>query len=178
MTRTVHNLQSIGALHDIAAEVDGITNYVRVPKPVKWSEELRRERLRLFGSEKQTGKVTKTETKQDAYNAPLVMPKHITECSDVWPHVAILADYVECKTGETLNALFTQTRTENRHYVKAFIVIMRYGFKIKRSIIAEQIGTTGRKINSVLDMYKNALYYSPKFHGLINELLEQLRANK
>lgn len=178
MIKTEHNLRSIGGLHDIAAEVDGITSYAKVPKPVKWSEELRRERLRLFGSAKTAGKVSKKETKQDAYNAPIVMPSHITDGPDVWPYVSMLADYVECKTGETLNALFTQTRTDNRHYVKAFIVVMRYGFQIKRSIIAEQIGTTRSKINSVLDMHKNALYYSPKFNSIIDELLEQLRAKQ
>lgn len=171
--KTEHNLRSIGGLHDIAAEVDGITSYAKVPKPVKWSDELRRERLRLFGGSN-AGKNSKTESKRDEYTEKIPLPPNIEQGGDVWPYIAKLTEYIENKTGATLPALFAQKRTATRHYVKAFIVIMRYGFGIKRSIITEQIGTTKQKLDSVLNMYRDALYYSPNFKLILDELLEQL----
>ena len=175
MIKPERNLQSIGALSDIAAEVDGITNYVRVPKPVKWSNELRRERLRLFGGVSDAGKVSKTEAKADAFTESLPLPEHVKNAHDIWPYVSILTEYIETKTGQTLGTLFTQKRTAARHYVKAFAVIMRFGFGVKRSIIVQQIGTTKQKLDSVLTMYRDALYYSPNFTAILNELLDQLQ---
>ena len=102
------------------------------------------------------------------------MPRNVLQAPDVWPYIAKLTEYIENKTGASLPALFAQKRTGERHYVKAFIVIMRYGFGIKRSIITEQIGTTKKKIDSVLCMYRDALYYSPNFKLILDELTEQL----
>ena len=140
---------------------------------MKWSDELRRERLHLFGGNS-ADKVSKTESKQDKYTESLPLPAHIEQAADVWPYIAKLTEYVENKTGYTLPALFTQNYTDNRHYAKAFAVIMRYGFGIKRSVITTQFGTTKQKLDSVFNMYRDALYYTPQFREKLDELLEQL----
>lgn len=102
------------------------------------------------------------------------MPAHIEQAADVWPYIGKLIDYIENKTGQTLPALFTQNRTDGRHYAKALAILLRYGFGIKRSVITAQFGTTKRKLDAIFCMYRDALYYTPQFREKLDELLEQL----
>ena len=142
---------------------------------MKGSEALRRERLRLLGGVSDAGKISKKEAREDAFMDSLPLPENVKNASDIWPYVSILTEYIETKTGQTLPALFAQKRTAARHYVKAFAVIMRFGFGVKRSIIVQQIGTTKQKLDAVLSMYRDALYYAPNFTAILNELLDQLQ---
>lgn len=173
ITRPENNLRSVGGLADLAAEMDGVTNCVKTPNnSIKLSEQLRRERIKLFGRNKQKTDI-RTASNCEFENS-LGIPEHIAKCADPWPYIAKLVDIIERETGQTLPMLFAKRRSTGSNHAKAFIVILRYGFEIKRRLICEYVGIAKTHVNHLLDNYREKAMFSPEFNDTMEDLLEQI----
>lgn len=162
---------------DIAAEMDGVTNCVKTPNnTVKLSEQLRRERVKLFG--KHVAKIDIRTKDKDAYKRPLPIPERIKNAADIWPYIAMIHAYIEQQTGVPLHVLFSKRRSTGSNHAKAFIVVLRYGFNLHRRIICEYVNINVTHVNWLLDNYRENGVYSPEFNDVLQEILEHINGLK
>ena len=158
---------------DCAAEMDGVNNHVKTPdNTVKLSEQLRAERIKLFG--KHEGKRNITVKDADAYKQALHIPDRMKFTAEPWPYILQLANYIERQTGKPLPTLYKRPKPPNSHYATAFVVILRYGFNLQRRLIYEYVGIQKTHCNYLLDNYRENGIYSPEFNDILQECLEHL----
>lgn len=177
ISKTEHNLRSVGGLADIAAEMDGVNNCAKTPNnSIKLSEQLRRERVKLFG--KQESKIDIRTKDKDAYKRPLPLPEHVINAGDVWPYIGMVHGYIEQQTGVPLHVLFSKRRSTGSNHAKAFIVILRYGFNLNRRVICEYLNINITHVNWLLDNYRENAMYSPEFNDVMADILEHINGLK
>ena len=162
---------------DIAAEMDGVNNCAKSPNnTVKLSEQLKRERIKLFG--KHESKIDILTKDKDAYKRPLKLPEHIKSAADIWPFIGMVHEYIEQQTGVPLHVLFSKRRSTGSNHAKAFIVILRYGFNLNRRIICEYLNINITHVNWLLDNYRENAIYSPEFNDVMADILEHINGLK
>jgi hypothetical protein len=153
--------------------MDGVNNCAKIPNnTVKLSEQLRRERIKLFG--KSDARKQNQTNEKDAYKQAFEMPQCIKNTPDVWPYIAMVHGYIERQTGVPLNVLFSKRRSTGSNHAKAFIVILRYGFNINRRLICEYLNINITHVNWLLDNYRENAIYSPEFNDVLAEVLEYI----
>lgn len=173
ISETKNTFICVGSLSDLAADIDGVANApITYTKPRKLSEELRRERIKLFGKTERHGLVK--GNKQQTTEGARVLPVMFNDIVEPWEYVARLADIIERKTNYTIIELFNHMKPPVSNYGKTFVVILRYGFGIKRRLICEYVNISPLRCNYILDNYRDKAVYSPEFNNVFNECLEEL----
>lgn len=139
--------RSIGSLYNHVADLDpdgGIATKSRI----KWSEELRRERRRLFGrsiTDMNIGKHTKDKGEQLHKDLALLQRSGIDMTyfhnKDFDHNQAIdkLIQYVKDKTGMTIREMHASKYHQGMHYLKCLALTLRFAFLIRTVALAEEL---------------------------------------
>jgi hypothetical protein len=166
ITGTENKLYAIGNLSDLAADVDGVHGYVVTPdRSVKWSEQLRRERLQLFGR----GKYVENE---DVNPYVLKMPQNAMR--NISAYVDALRLFVEAKENKTIQTLYGRKLNPKGHHARAFLIILRHGFGLQKLHICKTYDIKHKHYVYIMHMYKQHLTQDPAFMDAVTECLEHL----
>ena len=94
--------------------------------------------------------------------------------ADPWQYISLLADYIERQTGKPLQTIYRKAKPPDSYYATAFVVILRYGFDIKRVYIYNYVNIPKTHCNYLIDKYRENGMYSPEFNDILQECLEHL----
>ena len=161
----------LGSLSEVAQQMDGMTNAPLMPQKTKLSDELRRERIKYFGKSSEPKK-SQTIFNGNAHNE---LQTIFIEVVDPWNIIADLANFIELQTKVKLFDLYTRFEFPQSNFAKAFIVILRYGFGIKRRIICQYVNITKNRCDYILDDYRERAILSPDFNDIFLICLEHAK---
>lgn len=171
ISKTENMLVCIGNLSDIAAEMDGVSGSpIQYKSKLTLSEELRRERVKLFGKsglnqQKRYVYANRNDVKELLRNI-------FVNIQDPWPYITQLAGYIEAKTSKSIVKVCNKSEPSNFAYGKSFVIILRYGFGIKRRHICEYLNISKFRCDWICDNVRDSAIYSPEFNEIFVSCLE------
>lgn len=175
--------RSIGSLYNHVADLDPNGGLAWRPR-IKLSEELRRERRRLFGrsvTDVNIGKHTKDKGKQLHRDITLMQRSGIDftyfHHKDFNHSKAIdaLIKYVKDKTGMTIREMFESKYNLGMHYLKCLALTLRFAMLIRTVSLAEELELDRADAQELISNAAKGLRRSVALDETMRELFNYLK---
>lgn len=175
--------RSIGSLYNHVADLDPNGGLAWRPR-IKLSEELRRERRRLFGrsvTDANIGKHTKDKGKQLHRDITLMQRSGIDftyfHHKDFNHSKAIDAviKYVKDKTGMTIREMFESKYNLGMHYLKCLALTLRFAMLIRTVSLAEELELDRADAQELISNAAKGLRRSVALDETMRELFDYLK---
>jgi hypothetical protein len=175
--------RSIGSLYNHVADLDPNGGLAWRPR-IKLSEELRRERRRLFGrsvTDANIGKHTKDKGKQLHRDITLMQRSGIDftyfHTKDFNHSKAIdeLINYVKDKTGMTIREMHASKYNQGMHYLKCLALTLRFAMLIRTVSLAEELELDRADAQELISNAAKGLRRSIALDETMRELFNYLK---
>ena len=175
--------RSIGSLYNHVADLDPDGGLAWRPR-FKWSEELRKERRRLFGrsvTDVTIGKHTKDQGRQLRKDISLMLRSgidftyfHHKEFSHSQA-IDALIKYVKDKTGMTIREMHASKYNLGMHYLKCLALTLRFALLIRTVSLAEELELDRAEAQELISNAAKGLRRTTALDETMRELSDYLK---
>ena len=175
--------RSIGSLYNDVADLDPDGGLAWRPR-FKWSEELRKERRRLFGrsvTDVTIGKHTKDQGRQLRKDMTMMLRSgidftyfHHKEFSHSQA-IDALIKYVKDKTGMTIREMHASKYNLGMHYLKSLALTLRFALLIRTVSLAEELELDRAEAQELISNAAKGLRRTTALDETMKELSDYLK---
>lgn len=175
--------RSIGSLYNHVADLDPDGGLAWRPR-FKWSEELRKERRRLFGrsvTDLTIGKHTKDQGRQLRKDMTMMLRSGIDFTyfhQKQFNHsqaIDSLIKYVKDKTGMTIREMHASKYHQGMHYLKCLALTLRFALLIRTVSLAEELELDRAEAQELISNAAKGLRRTTALDETMRELFNHLK---